>query len=99
MDRRTNPFGLWAAFSGALGLALLFGVGRCGREWRPQFLNGLALRWLLSIGVTKSACGGGGSGAGNGGTPPDTYSPVVTGTFTAGAATLTHNVKVTLVVQ
>jgi hypothetical protein len=46
-----NPFGLWAAFSRTLGLALLFGVGRCGREWRPELPNRLALLCLLSIGV------------------------------------------------
>ena len=92
-----SPIGLWAALSGMLGLALMR-MGRCRRGLRPQLLYGLTFACLLSVGVAMSACGGGG-GSGSGGTPAGTVSPVVTGTFTAGSAKLTHAVKVTLVVQ
>jgi hypothetical protein len=95
-----DQFGLWAAFCGTLGLALLLGTNRNRPEWRPQLLYGLTFVCLLSVGAAMSACGGGGgSGVGSGGTPTGTYSPVVTGTFTSGSAKLTHTVKVTLVVQ
>ena len=94
----SNPFGLWAAFSGALGMALLLRMARCRREWRPQFRYGLMFLCLLSINVATSACGGG-SGGGSGGTPMGTYNPVVTGTFTAGSAKLVHTANLTLVVR
>jgi len=46
-----------------------------------------------------SACGGGNSSSGGGGTPAGTYTLTVTGSFTSGSTTLTHNTKLTLVVQ
>ncbi len=91
-----NRLALWAAFSGALGLAFLMLI-RCRREWRPQLLYGVTLLCLLSIGVTMLACGGGGSSGG--GTQAGTYTPTVTGTFTSGSAKLTHSLEVTLIVR
>jgi hypothetical protein len=94
------PFGSWVVFSGTLGLALLMGSMRYRREWRPQLRYGLTLLCLLAIGVTMSACGGGSnSSTGGGGTPAGTYPLTVTGSFTSGSTTLTHNTKLTLVVQ
>jgi hypothetical protein len=95
-----HPAGLWVAFSGTLGLALLMGALRRRRQWRPQFLYGLAFLCLLPLGATLSACGGGSSGSGGGGgTPAGTYALTVTGSYAAGSTTLTHNTKLTLVVQ
>ena len=93
-----HPFGL-AVVSGTLGLALLLGITPYRRR-RPQLLYGVTLLWLLSIGVTMTACGGGGnSSGGRGGTPAGTYNLTVTGSYTAGSVTLTHNTNLTLVVQ
>jgi hypothetical protein len=53
-----------------------------------------ALVCLFAAGVGVSSCGGGGSSRGGGsGTPTGSYTVSVTGTFTAGAAQLTHTVK------
>lgn len=95
-----HPFGLWVVVCGTLGLALLLGIMRYRRKWRPQLLCGLPLFCLLSIGVNMLACGGGSNGSsGGGGTPAGTYALTVTGSFTSGSTTLTHNTKLTLVVQ
>ncbi len=69
------------------------------RQRRQGLLYGLAFLCLLSIVGTLSACGGGNSSSGGGGTQPGTYDLTVTGTFTSGSTTLTHNMKLTLVVQ
>jgi FG-GAP-like repeat/Abnormal spindle-like microcephaly-assoc'd, ASPM-SPD-2-Hydin len=92
-----HPLGLWVLFSGTLGLALLLGIMPHRRKWRPQLLCGVTLLWLLLIGVTMTACGGGGSSSG--GTPAGTYNLTVIGSYTAGSATLTHSTKLTLIVQ
>jgi hypothetical protein len=92
-----DPFGFWVAFSGTLGLALLLRMTRHRREWRPQLLYGLTLLCLFSVGVTMSSCGGASSSSG--GTPAGTYPVTVRGSFTSGSTTLTHNTKLTLVVQ
>jgi hypothetical protein len=96
----SNMFGLWVALSGALGLAMMLSLGRWGRERRPpRLLYRLAFLCLLSAGVTMSACGGGNSGRGGGGTQAGTYNLTVTGTFTSGSTNLTHKTNLTLVVQ
>jgi len=90
----------WLAFPGTLALATLLSLARWRRERSPQILYGLVFLCLLSIGVTMSACGGGSSSSGGsgGGTQPGTYDLMLTGTFTSGSTTLTHNTKLTLVV-
>jgi len=95
-----HPVGLCAVFSGALGLALLLQILPYCRKWRPRQLYGLTLPLLLVLGVTMTACGGGGSsGGGSTGTPAGTYNLTVTGSYTAGSVTLTHSTKLTVIVQ
>jgi hypothetical protein len=107
----TRPFGrppyggatVWLARSGTvcgiLGLAISTSFAGWRRERRQGLLYGLAFLCLLSIGATLSACGGGSSSRGGGGTQPGTYNLTVTGTFTSGSTALTHNIKLTMVVQ
>lgn len=62
----------------------------------------VALGTVMALVVFWAACGGGGGGAGGGGnpgTPAGTYNLTVTGTFTSGSTTLTHDGKLTLTVQ
>jgi hypothetical protein len=56
---------------------------------------------LLGVGIAMAACGGGGNTTATPqtGTPSGTYSITVSGTFSSGSTTLTHNTKLTLVVQ
>jgi hypothetical protein len=89
-----NRLALWLAFPGFSGLVLLVGSGGRCRKRLGRLLRGLALLGLLSLAITWPACGGGG-----GGTPAGNYAVTVTGTYTAGSATLTHTTKLTLVVQ
>ena len=98
----SSKLALWLAVPGLSGLALL-GTS-CDRSSKRvvRRLYVLVLLCVLSFGISWSACGGGsssGSGGGGGGTPAGTYNLTVTGTFTSGSTTLTHNTKLTLVVQ
>jgi hypothetical protein len=90
----SNPFAFCFVFFGVLSSALLMRSMR-HRPWRPQFLYGIPILSLLSIGVAMTACGGGGSS----GSSTGTYTLTVTGASTAGAVTLTHSTNLTLVVQ
>jgi len=97
-----NRPALWFGLSGLSGLILLGSSGDRSRKWHRGLLYGLAFVSLFSLGVTLSACGsssGGGTGGKGGGTPAGTYSVTVAGSFSSGATTLTHNTKLTLVVQ
>jgi hypothetical protein len=91
---------LWLAIYGLSGWVLLGSGGRSGKRL-GRLLYGLAFLCLLLLGITFSACGGGSGSMGNSGgaTPAGSYNLTVTGTFTSGAATLTHATKLTLVVQ
>lgn len=90
-----------AALSGIALVVLASLIGWRGgrsRRWvrRPAFLC------LLALGLAITGCGGGSSPSGGGGTTgtaAGTYNLTVTGTFKSGSTTLTHAVKVTLVVQ
>jgi hypothetical protein len=108
----TLPFGrppyggatAWLARSGTVcgfaGMAIVISFAGWRRQRRQGLVHALALFCLLSIGVTLSACGGGGSSnSGGGGTQPGTYNLTVAGSFTSGSTTLTHSIKLTLVVQ
>jgi hypothetical protein len=94
-----NLVGLWAAFTGTLGLALLTGMTRYRRAWQSRLCYGLTLICLLSVGIIMTACGGGSSSSTGGGTQAGTYTVTVTGNYTSGSTTLTHDTKLTLVVQ
>jgi len=54
---------------------------------------------LFSLSILMAACGGGSSGTTNLGTPPGTYVLTVSGTFNSGSTSLSHNAKLSLVVQ
>jgi hypothetical protein len=101
MDARpmSGTFGLWLKPSGILGLCVLATLRGRGRARNLQLVCRVALVCLLSIGITMSACGGGGSSSGDGGTQAGTYNLTVTGTFTSGSTNLIHKTNLTLVVQ
>jgi hypothetical protein len=54
---------------------------------------------LLGIVFLAMAGCGGNSSTGGGGTPANTYTLTVTGTFASGSANLTHSTNLTMVVQ
>jgi hypothetical protein len=100
----TQPFGAfptnsglapWTLFSVVVGLTFI-AAGKGSRKGRSSLFYGLTIACLLCIGFTMSACGGGNSPRQ---TQPTTYTVTVTGTYTSGAASLSHNTTVTLVVQ
>ncbi len=96
----TSIFASLVALSTTLGLGMLVSLAGCGREHHRRVLCGVAFLFLLSVGVTMSACGGGsGSNSGGGGTQAGTYNLTVTGTFSFGSTNLTHKTNLTLVVQ
>jgi hypothetical protein len=94
----SNRLALWLALSGFSGLVLLGSRGGWSGKRHGRLLYGLAFLCLFSLGIIGSACGGGGASSGSG-TPAGTYNLTVTGTFTSGSTTLTHDTKLTLVVQ
>jgi len=94
----SNRLALWLALSGFSGLVLLGSRGGRSGKRHGRLLYGLAFLCLFSLGIIGSACGGGGASSGSG-TPAGTYNLTVTGTFTSGSTTLTHDTKLTLVVQ
>ncbi len=85
---------MWLALGGLPGLVILGGAS-AGRRRSRRVLCGLAFVCLFSLAITWTGCGGG-SGGGSG---PGTYNLTVTGKFTSGATTLTHNTNLTLVVR
>jgi hypothetical protein len=91
-------FRLELFFLALLALALL--SGRTRRRIPQDYAAAVALPLIawLCIGITLVACGGG-SQKQNSGTPAGTYSLTVSGTFSSGPTTVTHNTKLTLVVQ
>jgi hypothetical protein len=101
-QRTGNRLALWLAVPGFSGLIMLGSSGRRPRKRVRGTLYVIALLCLLSLGITWSGCGGGSSGGNGGsgsGTPAGTYNITATGTFTTDSTTLTHNTKLTLVVQ
>jgi hypothetical protein len=92
-----RPLYLIAEF--LLLLLLLTGLLNWHRDRRPRWAYGFALLLFVGAGL-MSACGTGSSGnVGNLGTPAGTYSLVVSATFTSGSTSITHNVKLNLVVK
>jgi hypothetical protein len=70
------------------------------REQNLAWVRVVGFAALVTLGLTLTSCGGGSRGGG-GGTNPQagTYTVTVTGNFSSGATTLSHNAKLTLVVQ
>lgn len=100
LARLTRPVGFtpvsrriasWLAFSSLPGLLILVGAGT-GRRRIHRIVCGLACLCLLALTILWTGCGGRGGSAGS-------YSVTVTGSFTSGGTTLTHDTVLTLVVQ
>jgi hypothetical protein len=99
---RTNYRPMWL-LAGLLAMLMIVSLFAGSQEqqlrrWAPV----LAFALLLCAGMTLTSCGGGSGGSGGGGTSgtlAGTYTITVSGTFAAGSTTLTHNTKLTLVVQ
>ena len=73
---------------------------------RPAFALGkrktAAICGTALLGIVcfvMAGCGGNSSSTGGGGTPANTYTLTVTGTFASGSANLTHSTNLTMVVQ
>jgi hypothetical protein len=80
----------------AVGMVTVF-VGSRPKGTRPLAVAFTLL--LFSLSLLMAACGGGSSGTTNLGTPPGTYVLTVSGAFNSGSTSLSHNTKLTLVVQ
>jgi Bacterial Ig-like domain (group 3)/FG-GAP-like repeat/Abnormal spindle-like microcephaly-assoc'd, ASPM-SPD-2-Hydin len=96
-----NPQGaqipIFFAICGLPGL-LLLGVRRSALcRAKTAAIYGAALLGIVCF--VMAGCGGNGSSTGGGGTPANTYTLTVTGTFASGSATLTHSTNLTMVVQ
>jgi uncharacterized protein len=87
---------LWLALSGVFGMVMLPRFGPRRGPSRSCVFYGIMLVGVVSLLLMILACGGGNGGST---TPTGTYQLTVTGTYTSGSATLTHNVQLTLVVQ
>jgi hypothetical protein len=83
------------------GFMILWTVSTKWRNRDRRLFYVLAFLCLISLGITSVACGGNSSSNGRkvGGTPAGSYNLTVSGTFSSGSTTLTHNMKLTLVVQ
>jgi hypothetical protein len=92
---------IWFASCGFLGFMILSTVVTKWRNRSRRLSYVLAFLCLISLGITSLACGGNSSsnGRNGGGTPAGSYNLTVSGTFSSASTTLTHNVKLTLVVQ
>jgi hypothetical protein len=99
----------WAAILALIGA--FFGLIAFSNFRRIRLSTTLAFALLIFVISYSVACGGGAAGGGGGvgggggggggkpGTPSGTYTLVVTGTYTSGTTTLTHNITLTLTVN
>jgi hypothetical protein len=90
-----NRLALWLTISVLPGLVILSTTGT-GRRYRSRLFYRLVLACVFSLAITWAGCGGSTS---SGGGTNGTYNLVVAGTFSSGSTTLTHDTKLTLVVQ
>ena len=93
-SRSGSEFPIYFAICGFPGLLLLSTRFRKPGAGVARVFLGLASLGVLS--VTLVGCGG---SSGGGGTPANTYTLTVTGSFAAGSANLTHTTNLILVVQ
>jgi hypothetical protein len=93
-----STIALWLGICGLPGLVILGASNASRRHRGRRLLYSWALVCLLSS-LGLSACGGRSGGNSSGGGTPVTYYLTVTGTFTSGSTTLSHNTKLALVVQ
>lgn len=99
MPRVNDPTIPAALALSAMGLLIALFLRRQGPgpRWAP-----VTLGVLLCAAVLLTSCGGGSSSGGGSvvpGTQAGTYTITVSGAFTAGTTTLTHQTSLTLVVQ
>jgi|HubBroStandDraft_1064217.scaffolds.fasta_scaffold20391_1 hypothetical protein len=97
-----NELGTRSAALGVIALAVLASLIGWRSERRRRWIRRPAFLCLLALGLAIAGCGGGsspGGGGGTTGTAAGTYNLTVTGTFKSGSTTLTHAVKLMLVVQ
>jgi Bacterial Ig-like domain (group 3)/FG-GAP-like repeat len=87
---------LCTALFGLPGLLVLRSSTARVSKRRSRFVS-LTGVCVVLLGLLPLGCGG--NGGHGGGTPPATYNLSLTGTFTSGSTTLTHNAKLTLVVE
>jgi hypothetical protein len=87
---------IFFAICGLPGLLLLGGGRFALRRGKTAAIHGAALVGIVCF--VMAGCGGN-SSTGGGGTPANTYTLTVTGTFASGYANLTHGTNLTLVVQ
>jgi hypothetical protein len=100
-SRRIKMMLMFICVVGVLAIASLY--RSCAKpqvRWAPV----LTMTLLLCVGLMVTSCGGGSSGGGGGGTvvtgtQAGTYTITVSANAAAGPATLTHNTKLTLIVQ
>jgi hypothetical protein len=88
---------IFFAICGLPGLLLLGGGRSALCRGKSAAIYGVALLGIVCF--VMAGCGGNSSGTGGGGTPANTYTLTVTGTFASGSANLTHSTNLTMVVQ
>lgn len=89
------------SFATAMLLTLLLSILGSQKANR-RGLCGITFSSLLGIAIALTACGGdggGGGGGGGSGIQPGTYNFTVTGNYTSGSVSLTHNTKLSVTVQ
>ena len=88
---------IFFAICGLPGLLLWGGRRSALGSGKTTAIYGAALLGIVCF--VMAGCGGNSSSTGGGGTPANTYTLTVTGTFASGSANLTHSTNLTMVVQ
>ena len=88
---------IFFAICGLPGLLLWGGRRSAPGSGKTTAIYGAALLGIVCF--VMAGCGGNSSSTGGGGTPANTYTLTVTGTFASGSANLTHSTNLTMVVQ
>ncbi len=92
-----SMFATWVTMTGMFGLSGFLFIGGTRRGSRSRPFHRCALLGALCLSATIWGCGSGNNGGS--GTSTGSYQLTVTGTYTAGSATLAHSANLTLVVQ